>query len=313
MRRKIPSLQALACLEAAARHESYTRAAQELAMTQSAVSRQITSLEEFLGVALFRRTRHGVALTVRGAQYAAQVAPRLEALELTTLDVMSAQGSGGSVHLAAVPTFATRWLIPRLPQLAALHPEITVHIETRTRPFLFADTGFDAALHAGTKEQLANWPGTRSMRLFDEEMVPVGSPQLLGGRRALSPESLAQLPLLHQSTRPNAWRQWLDTLGVAAPRALAGPRYELFSMTAAAAAQGLGLALLPRLLIEAELSRGDLVLACERLVPSDLAYYVVIPDHADERPIVATFLNWLHATAASAPELTSISFGGSAL
>jgi len=134
MRRKIPSLQALACLEAAARHESYTRAAQELAMTQSAVSRQITSLEEFLGVALFRRTRHGVALTVRGAQYAAQVAPRLEALELTTLDVMSAQGSGGSVHLAAVPTFATRWLIPRLPQLAALHPEITVHIETRPAP-----------------------------------------------------------------------------------------------------------------------------------------------------------------------------------
>jgi LysR family glycine cleavage system transcriptional activator len=185
-----------------------------------------------------------------------------------------------------------------LPQLAALYPEITVHIETRTRPFLFADTGFDAALHAGTKEQLANWPGTRSMRLFDEEMVPVGSPRLLGGPRSLSPESLAQLPLLHQSTRPNAWRQWLDALGVSAPRALAGPRYELFSMTAAAAAQGLGLALLPRLLIQAELSRGELVLACERLVPSDLAYYVVIPDHADERPIVATFLNWLHATAA---------------
>ena len=152
MRRKIPSLQALACFDAAARHESYTRASQELALTQSAVSRQITALEEFLGVALFRRTRHGVALTERGAEYAAQVAGRLQALEQDTLDVMSTQGRGGSIHLAAVPTFATRWLLPRLPELAALHPEITVHIETRTRPFMFADTPFDAALYAGSAD-----------------------------------------------------------------------------------------------------------------------------------------------------------------
>src|SRR5574343_667449 len=116
MRRKIPSLQALAGFEAAARHESYTRAAQELALTQGAVSRQITALEEFLGQSLFRRTRHGVALTERGRDYAAQVAPLLQALEQDTLDAMSAQGSGGTLHLAAVPTFATRWLIPRLPQ-----------------------------------------------------------------------------------------------------------------------------------------------------------------------------------------------------
>src|SRR5665647_1361499 len=128
MRRKIPSLQALACFEAAARHESYTRAAQELALTQGAVSRQITALEAFVGVALFRRTRHGVALTERGAEYAAQVAPRLQGLEQDTLEVMSAQGGGGTLHLAAVPTFATRWLIPRLPALKVQHPDLTVHI-----------------------------------------------------------------------------------------------------------------------------------------------------------------------------------------
>ena len=207
MRRKIPSLQALACFEAAARHESYTRAAQELALTQSAVSRQIAALEGYLGLALFRRTRHGVALTPEGADYARQIAPRLQALERDTLDAMSRQGMAGTLHLAAVPTFATRWLLPRLPALARSRPDLVVHIETRTRPFLFADSGFDAALYSGTPEQVANWAGTRATALIEEEVVPVCAPALLGGRAHWSPQELASLPLLQQSTRPEAWRQ----------------------------------------------------------------------------------------------------------
>ena len=298
MRRKIPSLQALACFEAAARHESYTRAAQELALTQGAVSRQITALEDFVGVALFRRTRHGVALTERGAEYAAQVAPRLQGLEQDTLEVMASQNSGGSIHLAAVPTFATRWLIPRLSQLKALHPEITVHIETRTRPFMFADTAFDAALYAGTPEQMSHWAGTRCLRLMSEDMVPVCSPAFLGSRRRLTPAELAQFPLLQQSTRPEGWRQWFAAFGVTAPLALSGPRYELFSMTAAAAAQGLGLALVPRLLVEAELARTELVVACEHVLQGQRAYYLVTPERADERPLMSGFLTWLVQTAA---------------
>ncbi|MEI7538511.1 MAG: LysR substrate-binding domain-containing protein [Comamonadaceae bacterium] len=297
MRRKIPSLQALACFDAAARHESYTRASQELALTQSAVSRQITALEEFLGVALFRRTRHGVTLSERGAEYAAQVAARLQALEQDTLDVMSTQGRGGSIHLAAVPTFATRWLLPRLPELAALQPEITVHIETRTRPFLFADTPFDAALYAGSADQMVNWAGTRAIRLLAEDMVPVCKPALLGSHTTLPAQALAAFPLLQQSTRPTAWRQWFEALGVAAPLALSGPRYELFSMTAAAAVHGLGLALVPRLLIEAELQRGELVVACQQVAPSNRAYYLVLPERADERPVMKTFLAWLQHSA----------------
>jgi LysR family glycine cleavage system transcriptional activator len=298
MRRKIPSLQALACFDAAARHESYTRASQELALTQSAVSRQITALEEFLGVTLFRRTRHGVTLTERGAEYAAQVAARLQALEQDTLDVMSTQGRGGSIHLAAVPTFATRWLLPRLTELATLQPQITVHIETRTRPFMFADTPFDAALYAGSADQIGNWAGTQAIRLLSEDMVPVCKPELLGAQTTLPAQALATFPLLQQSTRPTAWRQWFDALGVAAPLALSGPRYELFSMTAAAAVHGLGLALVPRLLIEAELQRGDLVLACQQVVPSERAYYLVMPERADERPVMKTFLAWLQHSAA---------------
>lgn len=296
MRRKIPSLQALACFDAAARHQSYTRAAQELALTQGAVSRQIGALEAFVGVALFQRTRHGVALTARGAEYALQVASRLQGLEQDTLDVMAGQGGGGGVQLAAVPTFATRWLIPRLPALAAAHPELTVHIETRTRPFLFADTAFDAALYAGTAEQVANWAGTRALRLLTEDMVPVYSPALakaLALRRPLTPQAIATLPLLQQSTRPTAWRQWFEAAGVAAPMALSGPRYELFSMTAAAAAQGLGLALVPSLLVEAELARGELVVACDQMLPGDRAYYLVQPERGDERPALGWFKAWL--------------------
>lgn len=297
MRRKIPSTHTLLCFEAAARHESYTRAAQELALTQSAVSRQITALEEFLGVALFRRTRHGVALTERGADYAAQVTPRLDGLEQDTLDAMAAQDRGGTIHLAAVPTFATRWLIPRLSALAALHSDITVHIETRTRPFMFTDSAFDAALYAGTPEQVRNWAGTQAVRLLAEEVVPVCSPPWLGRRRALTPAAIAELPLLQQSTRPGAWRQWFDAVGVAAPLALSGPRYELFSMTAAAAAHGLGLALVPRLLIEAELARGELVVACDQPLKGERAYYLVTPERADERPVVTTFRAWLERAA----------------
>ena len=297
MRSKIPSLQALACFAAAARHESYTRAAQELALTQSAVSRQVAALEEFLGVALFQRTRHGMALTARGADYARQIAPRLQALEQDTLDAMSGQGSGGAVHLAAVPTFATRWLIPRLPDFAARHPEIVVHIETRTRPFLFADSEFDCALYSGTAEQVTNWAGTRTLKLMSEDVLPVCSPSLLGGRAHMEATDIAQLPLLQQSTRPYGWRQWFDAMGAPAPNALSGPRYELFSMTATAAACGLGVALGPRLLVEDELARGTLVVACNRALQGERAYCLVLPERGEERPAVGAFKTWLLRSA----------------
>lgn len=308
MRRTLPSTQALACFEAAARHESYTRAAQELCLTQSAVSRQILALEDFLGVALFRRTRHGVALTAAGAHYARQVGQRLQALERDTLDIMAHQGHGGALSLAAVPTFATRWLIPRLPQLAVLHPEIVVHIDTRTRPFLFADTSFDAALYAGTAEQVAQWPGTQALLLLHEDVVPVCSPHLLqqhalpvqASPDGLSPTCLMSLPLLQQSTRPYAWRQWFERAGVEAAQALDGPRYELFSMLAMAATHGLGVALIPPLLIEAELARGDLVVACQQALRGERAYYLISPAQS-QPPVLAAFAQWLQTVVAHPP------------
>lgn len=297
MRRRIPATHTLLCFEAAARHESYTRAAQELALTQSAVSRQIAALERLVGQTLFQRTRHGVALTARGAAYAQQVRQRLQALEQDTLEAMSGTGEGQAIRLAAVPTFATRWLVPRLPALAAIHPGIVVHIETRTRPFLFADAAVDAALYAGTPEQVANWAGTRSVQLLHEALVPVCAPALRKRGRPLSPAQLAELPLLQQSTRPLAWRHWFDHLSVAAPKALAGPRYEVFSMTAAAAIAGMGVALMPRLLVEEELASGTLVEACRTVGYGDRAYYLVLPERQESSMALRHFSDWLQATA----------------
>jgi LysR family glycine cleavage system transcriptional activator len=297
MRRKIPPLQTLVCFDAAARHESYTRAAQELALTQSAVSRQIGTLEAFLGVALFRRTRHGVALTASGAAYARQTARRLEAMERDTLDAMAHQGEGGSLSLAAVPTFATRWLMPRLKGFAALQRDVVVHIETRTRPFLFADAEFDAALYAGTPSQVENWAGTRALLLMHEDVVPVCSPSLLPRGRPVAPAAIAKMPLLQQSTRPDGWRQWFDAQRIDAPTARGGPRYELFSILAAAASHGLGVALMPTMLVADELARGELVVACARPLSGERNYYLVTPERADQRPLLKYFSDWLLAEA----------------
>ena len=310
MRRKIPSIQALLCFEAAARHESYTRAAQELALSQSAVTRQLAQLEDFLQTKLFRRTRHGVSLTPAGQDYARHIGQRLDAIERDTRDIMSGQGGGGVIHLAVVPSFATHWLIPRLSDLARVHPDITVHIETRTRPFLFADGAMDAALYAGTPAQVANWPGTRADVLMEEEVVPVCAPDLLlahGRRRSahLSAQHLADLPLLQQSTRPEGWRHWFEAMGVQAPEALAGPRFELFSMLAVAAKHGLGVALMPRLLIAGELARGELVVACERPLRGERHYCFITPSQTPERAVVTRFRTWLLAQAAQATEATT--------
>ncbi len=298
MRRKLPSTQTLACFDAAARHRSLTRAAQELALTQGAVSRQLALLEEFLGLKLFRRAQHGIALTPAGEDYARKVGLRLDALERDALDLMGRQGQGDYVTLAAVPTFATRWLIPRLAELARAQPDLHVHIDARTRPFLFAENEFDGALYAGTQQQVQQWAGTHATLLLQEEVIPVCSPALLRGK-PLTPKALAALPLLQQSTRPDAWRDWFTEQGVEAPKAMAGPRYELFSMQVAAASCGMGVALLPALLVREELAARTLVRACERSARVRRGYYLVQPDQP-ERAAMGVFRKWLLAQVGGA-------------
>ena len=289
MRRKIPSTAALVAFESAARHQSFTKAADELALTQSAVCRQIAGLEEFLGIELFRRSRRGVKLTEAGLAYSRKVAAQLDAVERDTLAAMGQQGAQG-LELAVVPTFATQWLVPRLKEFQRLHPEVTVHLTNRTRPFLFADTSFDAAIYFGD----GDWSGTEAHYLMPEEPLPVCSPELLGERTQFAVAELASLPLLQQSTRPYAWRQWFAAQGLNVPRDMSGPRYELFSMLAQAAMHGMGVALIPPFLIQRELDAGLLVPAHPAaLLSSDRAYRLMIPERKVESAALRAFRDWL--------------------
>src|SRR5574337_1486071 len=148
MRKKIPSTAALLAFEAAARHESFTRAADELSLTQSAICRQIGALEDFLGVALFRRPRRGVQLTEAGQGYSRQIAPRLDAVERDTLSVMAHHGTGSTIELAVVPTFATRWLLPRLGGFYRQNPAVRVNMSTQTRPSDRKSTRLNSSHHS---------------------------------------------------------------------------------------------------------------------------------------------------------------------
>ncbi len=286
MRRKIPSTAALTAFEAAARHQSFTKAADELALTQSAICRQIGALEEFLGVPLFRRSRRGVVLTDAGMDYSRKVTARLDEVERDALELMAKGGSGGSLELGVVPTFATKWLLPRLPLFAQLYPGITINLSSRTRPFLFDETPLDAAIYAGE----ATWPGTEGLFLMREQLAAVCSPVL--GR-----PDWRRHTLLQSSTRPYAWRDWFASRGMDMERDMGGPRFELFSMLAEAAVRGMGIALLPRFLVEDELERGVLVLASRHEVLSDRSYYLTYPERKSENVALTAFRTWLDGQA----------------
>ncbi|AOE63205.1 LysR family transcriptional regulator [Pseudomonas corrugata] len=292
MRRKIPSTAALVSFEAAARHESFTKAAQELSLTQGAICRQIASLEDFLSVELFRRSRRGVKLTEAGLSYSRRVATQLDAVERDTLSVMGHTGAN-VIELAVVPTFGTQWLLPRLKDFQQQHPEVTVNLTNRTRPFLFADTDFDAAIYFGD----ADWSGTESHKLMGENPMPVCSPALLGDRNNLTPQAIAELPLLQQTTRPYAWRQWFNAQDLNIARDLTGPRYELFSMLAQAAMHDMGIALIPPFLIQRELAEKRLVVANSNALSSIKAYYLMIPERKVESASLRAFRDWLVSQA----------------
>lgn len=288
MRRKIPSTAALISFEAAARHESFTKAAQELSLTQGAICRQIASLEDFLSVELFRRSRRGVKLTEAGLSYSRRIATQLDAVERDTLSVMGHTGAN-VIELAVVPTFGTQWLLPRLKDFQQQHPEVTVNLTNRTRPFLFADTEFDAAIYFGD----ADWSGTESHKLMGENPMPVCSPALLGNQNSLTAQAIAELPLLQQTTRPYAWRQWFSSQNLSIARDLTGPRYELFSMLAQAAMHDMGVALIPPFLIQRELAEKRLVVANRNALSSIKAYYLMIPERKVESASLRAFRDWL--------------------
>lgn len=299
MRRAIPSTATLIAFDAAARHESFTRAAAELSLTQSAICRQIAALESQLGVALFERTRRGVKLSQAGQAYARKVAQRLTELERDALAVMAGEGSGAVIELAVVPTFGTRWLLPRLPAFQRQHPGVQVHLHTRTRPFLFEGSGLDAAIYAGD----GHWPGAQTQLILPETLVAVCAPSLLPTGRPLDAQPLSRLPLLQQTTRPYAWRRWFEQAGVQTDADVKGPRFEQFSMSIQAAVQGMGVALVPEIFVGEELADGRLIPAADARLSSELAYYLVQPERAPLAGGLKAFGEWLSLQRPAAPGL----------
>lgn len=289
MKRKIPSTAALIAFETAAKYESFTKAADELAVTQSAISRQITALEEQLGIKLFRRVTRGVVLTEAGASYSIYIRELFDELEKDTLELMASGGKGGTLELSVGPTFCVRWLIPRLRDFSLHQPEITINLSARTRPYLFSETPFDAAIHAGQ----SLWPGTETQYLMNENLVAVCSPKLISPRKTLKQSDWGAYTLLHPATRPYAWRQWFESKGVNITGDMSGPRYELFSMQVAAAVQCMGIALIPRFLIEEELRTKQLIEIDKHQYQSDRCYYLIFPESKAEKPALTIFRNWI--------------------
>jgi LysR family transcriptional regulator, glycine cleavage system transcriptional activator len=295
----LPGVGNLLAFEAAARHGSISRAAEELHLTQSAVSRQILNLEATLGVALFHRVRRRIVLTDAGRIYAADLRQALSDVSEATHKMMAYAGAGGVLDLAVLPTFAARWLIPRLPGFLAENPNVIVNCTARVAPFDFAQEPFDGAIHVGQ----ADWAGVVSTHLMVEESVPVCSPAFRAAHRIEQPSDLTRTNLLQQMTRPTAWAEWFEQARVAAPQALRGHRFEQFSMVAEAAVAGIGVALVPHILVEADLASRRLEVLFPQTLVSTKAYYFVCPEHKAEAPLVRAFGDWIarEAKAATGP------------
>jgi len=286
-------MQALLAFEATARYESIKRAANELALTESAISRQISMLEKHLGVNLFHRVRKRLSLTRAGRSYAASIFRILEQLDRDTLKVMALEGVGGNLEIASLPTVGASWLIPRLTNFYEQHPDVTINLSARTNRFLFDGTDIDGALCFGE----ANWAGAISEFLFEEELVPVVSPTLLTANAKKQPEQLIRQRMLHLKTRPAAWQLWCEANGLSDFNFMSGPRFEIQSMLISAACAGQGVALLPEFLIEAELASGLLKILTQSSVRSEGAYYFSYPEARANEPLLAVFRVWLQSQA----------------
>ena len=285
----LPPLGSLVAFECAARHESFSRAAEELHLTQGAISRQIRALEDLVGVALFDRVRQRVVLSEAGRTYLADVRRTLGDLGAATHRLMGFAGTRGVLDLAVLPTFGTRWLVKRLPRFLDAHPEVTVNLTARIEPFDFAVEPFDAAIHVGRPI----WAGGVLEHLMDEEVVPVADPGFAARYRLSDPRDLERAPLLHQSTRPAAWADWFAAIGHATDAVWRGPRFDQFSMVSEAAAAGMGAALMPRFLVEEELASGRLVVLFPVPLATRSAYYLVRPENEGRSALLRAFEAWL--------------------
>ena len=293
MKRRIPSTIALSLFESAARHESFARAAAEMYLTESAVSRQIATLEGYLGVKLFSRVRKQVILTEAGRAYSRSIRPCLDEIELHTTSLIESGGRGGILELAVIPPFASRWLLPRLQTFLAAHPGITINMTEKPDPFDFRGTNLDVALHFDDPA----WANAAKVQLFEEELVPVLNPRYLDASRLTTPESLALLPLLQKRSRPDAWNRWFAAAGIEEINLHTTMRFDLYAMVIDAARTGLGVGLVPRFYVQDEIESGVLMIPFPQSVKHLKRYCVVCPQEKLDLPQVQAFIEWATATA----------------
>lgn len=285
-----PTLPELQAFVQAAETGSTTRAAAALGLTQSAVSRSLNSLEARLGVRLFHRVRQRLVLSDAGRAMLREAGRILADLDDAALTVMSFGGHSEVLRIAALPTFGAIWLIPRLHRFAAGAPDVTFDMTATLEPVDFDRAPCDLAVLRGAPGPR---PGLRSAVLVPERLVVVAAPALLPGGGLLEDADLARLPLLQQATRPNLWLDWFLDAGLDPITILRGARFEQFGMVLAAARAGMGAALVPEVLVTADLASGALRLASRRWMTGALPYTLTWPERSEERASFRAFRDWL--------------------
>ncbi|KQZ99113.1 MAG: LysR substrate-binding domain-containing protein [Achromobacter sp.] len=296
-KRLMPSMMALQCFEAVARHMSFTRAAEELHMTQSAISKQIAQLEALLRNPLFLRVRRRLQLTPAGALYQSEVKAILNQVDMASRDIQTYGSETQVLTIGTQPTFGSRWLIPRLQRFMAAHPDIQLKVRSETHPFDLMQAKIDISFFFGH----GALPGAQCVELFEADVVPVCSPAILHGGRPDSLDALSRQTLIQCASRPEAWHDYFSRQQFQSDRSYLGPRFDTFYMCVRAAEGGCGIALTPRLLAEEELQAGKLVIPWDYVQPSDGAYFVAYSEHSAEVPKIKQFVAWVQDEA-SQPE-----------
>jgi len=292
MRQRLPPLNALKAFEAAARHESFTRAAEELFVTQGAVSHQVKALESELGLKLFKRERQRLVLTEAGRDYLGVVRDALDRIALGTERLLQRQ-SAGALTVSTSPDFAAKWLVHRLGNFAEAHSEIDLRVSATLHHVDFAREEVDMAVRHGD----GNWPGLDTVRLSSEQLFAVCSPKLLTGRRRLTkPSDLLKYPLIHMDSRAD-WSKWLQAAALEDAAVIHGPVLNRASMVIDAAINGQGIALARTTLSAWDLISGRLVRPFPEALRLSKTYWIICPKAMSALPKIVTFRDWLLAEA----------------
>ena len=290
MRRSlVPDIANLQAFECAARHGNFTRAAEELSLTQSAVSRQIRDLELQTGLLLFERVRQRVILSEAGTRFLPEVRRLISQSEQLMIRAVAAADKDEALNIATLPTFGARWLMPRLPNFLAERPSVALTIESRAEPFDFDEEGFDLAIHYGKP----TWAKATSTFLCSEIVLPIASAALFKDLNAKIPADLINAPLLHLTTRPRLWQQWFEANASSTDRGFRGNRFDQFSMMIGAVQADMGVALLPSYLIEDDIRAGTLIPIFDLPMATEFSYYVVLPETRQHNVVANAFKDWI--------------------